>query len=489
VARPLGFDLERRPPATLRQGLDRADGAFGRVRWAGREVLVALYASEGSSMRMPLLCVDADGDGTFEGQGEQRRVTSHSSDRGQRWQAELIVDGVPARLEIERVPLLRRVARVSDGVRRLQVLEAAPSGGVLTPGGTKADLLARVSLRAGTLLVGALFDEDGSARVGFDLDGDQRLDRTAEWRDAESVSAQPGERAWRASMDGVRGEDVTLRIEERPARTTGSLAAPGALRGTLTAGGRTLALFLLDRDLDGAFTAHEDLWWFGPLERLARVHELTAETMVEGDEPVFVGGTAWRIRIVEADGTAHLTPDPEAEAASYLARRHERVAQSWVRRLEVGARAFREANDIDPSRPRAAEPVAWRFATELEGALAAARTARKPVFVVFEADWCQWCQRLAHHTFGDAEVADLLARFVCVRLNYEFLSGHDYERYGGSGLPLLLFMDAGGRLLERPDRDPCDPCRGAVLTNFEAPHVFVGRLRAALTTWEGQKPR
>jgi hypothetical protein len=488
AARPQDFDLDRRPPATLRQGLDRTDGAFGRVRWAGREVLVGLYASEGSSLRMPLLCVDADGDGTFEGPGEQRRVTGHTSDRGQRWQAELSVEGVPALLEVERVPRLRRVARLDGGLRRLQALEVPPPGGVLTPGGAKADLLARVRLRAGLLLVGALFGEDGSARVGFDLDGDQRLDRPLEWRDTETVSAQPGELAWRAAAVDVQGEAVTLRIEERPARTTGSLAAPGALRGTVTAGGRTLALYLLDRDLDGAFTAHEDLWWFGPLERLARVHEFTAETMVEGDEPAFVGGTAWRIRIVEADGTAHLAPDPQADAASYLARRHQRVEADWARRLEVQSRAFCEANGIDPSRPRAAEPVAWRFATDLEGSLAAARAGQQPVFVVFEADWCQWCRRLSHYTFGDAEVAELLRQFVCVRLNYEFLSSSDYERYGGRGLPFLMLMDPDGRLLERPDRDPCDPCSSAVLRSFEAPHVFVGRLRAALATWAALRP-
>jgi len=87
-------------------------------------------------------------------------------------------------------------------------------------------------------------------------------------------------------------------------------------------------------------------------------------------------------------------------------------------------------------------------------------------------------------------VAELLARFECIRLNYEFLSSKDYERYGGRGLPFLLFMDASGRLLERADRGPCDSGRGAVLRNFEAPHVFTGRLRAALATWEAlQKPR
>jgi hypothetical protein len=439
-------------------------------------------------MRVPLLCVDRDGDGTFEAPGEQRRVTGHTSDRGQRWQAEITVDGVPAVLEVERTPLLRRLARIERGLRRTQVLDVAPPGGVLVPGGGKADLLARLRIGGRELLVGGVLPADGPARVGFDLDGDRRLDQAEEWREAEGVEAADGERAWRFA-DEILGEPIVLRLEERPARVTGTLSPPGALRGTRSHAGRTLALLLLDRDLDGAFTSREDLWWFGPLERLGRVHELTPETMVEGDEPTFLGGTGWRVSIVEADGTAHLVADPEASAPEYLARRHLRVQEAWAPRLEVEARAFREANDIAASRPRAPGPVAWHHATELGAALDQARREGKPLFAFFEADWCLWCKRLDFHTFGDAEVARLLERFVCVRLNYEFLTGHDYERYGGRGLPLLLLLDGQGRLIERPGRDPCDPCRGALLASFEAPQVFVGRLQAALTTFEALHPR
>ena len=450
VVRPQSFRLSRTPPSTLVKALERTDGAFGNARWAGREVLVALYAPEGSSLRMPLLCVDMDGDGAFETPGEQRRVTGHTSDRGQRWDAEITVDGVPAVLEVERTPLLRRLARVERGVRRTQVLDAPPPGGVLVPGGGKADLIARLKVGGRDVLVGAVLPEEGPARVGFDLDGDRRLDLASEWREAEEVEALAGERAWRFAGE-ILGEGVALRVEERPAQVTGTLSPPGALRGTLNAGGRTLALLLLDRDLDGAFTSREDLWWFGPLERLGRVHELTPETMVEGDEPTFLGGTGlggagfggagfggtgWRISIVEADGTAHLVADPDASAADYLARRFQRTQQAWAARLEVEARAFREANGIDPARARSTSPPAWRHATALRDSLEVARRAGKPLFAFFEADWCLWCKRLDLHTFGDAEVGALLERFVCVRLNYEFLTGDEYERYGGRGLPL-----------------------------------------------------
>ena len=47
--------------------------------------------------------------------------------------------------------------------------------------------------------------------------------------------------------------------------------------------------------------------------------ELCVETLIEGDEPAFLGGAPWRLRIVEADGTAHLAYDATAEGVEYNA--------------------------------------------------------------------------------------------------------------------------------------------------------------------------
>lgn len=490
AAPPTTFGLSAERPPALALGLERDDGEFGSVRWASRDVLVALYAPHGGGLRTPVICVDVDGDGTFATPGEQRRVMCLTSDRGQRWRTELSVDGVPAVLEIERVPAHVRVARVSGGVRRPLALTAPPPQGVLAPDGARVELLARLRTAQREVLVGLRTLADGSASVGVDGDADGRLDTSAEWTAATPVAAAPGTRAWQIEGLAVAGERVTLRWDERAARTTATLSPPGALRGTVRWAGRTLALFLLDRDLDGAYTSHADLWWFGTLERLGRLHELTLDTMVEGDEPVFVAGVPWSLRIVEADGTAHVRPDPAAGTLpEYLARRHERVKRAWDARLAPEESAFLKANGVDPTRPRAAAPIPWQFAGDLDDALARAGVEGRPVFAFFEADWCPWCHRQDRVTFGDAEVVELLGRFVCVRLNYDFVSGGDYERHGGRGLPLMLFLDPEGRLLERPDKDPCDSCRGALLTSFEAPHVFVGRVRAALATWEALSHR
>ncbi|MFM8979874.1 MAG: thioredoxin family protein, partial [Planctomycetia bacterium] len=148
---------------------------------------------------------------------------------------------------------------------------------------------------------------------------------------------------------------------------------------------------------------------------------------------------------------------------------------AWAARLQAEAEPLRAATGIDPARPRAAAEPAWRFATGLAAPLQQARQEQRPVLVFFESDWCRWCKRLDLHTFADAEVAALMERFACVRLNYDFMASDDYERVAGRGLPLLLLLDADGRPLDRTARSPRDPCRTARLECFEAPQVFARR--------------
>lgn len=479
------FETSPQPPQALRQGLDRPDGVFAVVPWAARDVLVALYAAPGSSLRLPMLCVDADGDGTFEGVGERRRVMGRKADRGETWSAELTVQGVPAILTLERTPTERRALSLGGDAPRVLALKPLPPQDPSAPEGLRVVLLNALSTAAGPMALAWARGPEGQAAVGVDRDGDGLFADPGEWQRAEPVERRGTTERWRAQGVVVGSATVDLLFEERLARTTGTLAAPGALRGTATLAGRQFALFLLDQDLDGSYTSPSDLWWFGPPERLAGLHELTPDTLIEGDEPVFLGASPWRLAIVEADGTAHLRADPEAGSLpAYLARRAARAEQRWEARLAGEAEAFRLANAIDPARPRAAVPTAWSHAPDLSDALARARAEQRPVLAVFEADWCPWCHRLARHTFADAEVARLLERFVCVRVNYDFATGGETARYGGRSLPFLLLLDGSGRLLEAPGKDPRDGCRAAVVTAFETPAVFAGRLAAALTTFE-----
>lgn len=491
LAPPRAFSASPVAPEGVAEVARRPEGQYARVPWAGREVLVALYAPTGSSLSLPLLCVDADGDGAFEGAGERRRVRGRQDDRGQTWRGEFTVDGVPGMLTMERTTTERRALRLGADGAQVLLLRPLPPEALSGPEQSAVVLLAALPCSvpgsATDALLGFARDAGERAWVGVDADGDGRVSTGDRWVEATSDEPRGEARTWVArGVEAGGAGSVDVRFVERLSRTRGTLGPPGALRGTVTLSGRRHALFLLDRDLDGTYTSPEDLWWFGPVERLQRLGELTPDTCVEGGEPAYLGACAWRLRIVEADGTAHLAQDPGAGTlSSYLERRAARAGRRWAERLAPEMEAFRKANGIDPGRPRAEHAPAWIHGGDLSEGLARAKAEQRPVLVCFTADWCPWCHRLDLYTFADAEVVGLLERFVCVRLAYDFLLGSEYERFDGRGLPFLLLLTPEGRLIERPGHDPCDPCQGAVLRAFEAPHVFAGRLRAALTAFEG----
>ena len=91
-----------------------------------------------------------------------------------------------------------------------------------------------------------------------------------------------------------------------------------------------------------------------------------------------------------------------------------------------------------------------------------------PVLVDFYADWCVSCKELELYTFADAQVVDMLARFVTIKVD---VTAHDdaskalYERYGIVGPPALVFYDRAGHL--KPD---------AMLVGVPDPADFVAHL-------------
>jgi thiol:disulfide interchange protein DsbD len=81
-------------------------------------------------------------------------------------------------------------------------------------------------------------------------------------------------------------------------------------------------------------------------------------------------------------------------------------------------------------------------------ALAAARTAGKPVVIDFYADWCLPCKELDEKTFTDPRVVSELGRFV--RVKADLTSAEDAttqaltKQYAILGVPTLVFIDAKG---------------------------------------------
>lgn len=123
--------------------------------------------------------------------------------------------------------------------------------------------------------------------------------------------------------------------------------------------------------------------------------------------------------------------------------------------------------------PEIARPYDERAdaASEIASALRVARREDKRVLLVFGANWCVWCRRLAHTLEHDARVSAALSRsFVVVHVDTgsrgSGKSAAIDARYGHPtrlGLPAIVVLDGAGSIvttqetgaLERGDRhDP-----------------------------------
>jgi thiol:disulfide interchange protein DsbD len=75
-----------------------------------------------------------------------------------------------------------------------------------------------------------------------------------------------------------------------------------------------------------------------------------------------------------------------------------------------------------------------------------AKALHRPILVDFGADWCSWCTKLDEEVWPDPKVVKAAAPFVCAKVdgdeNPELM-----ERFGVSGLPTVMAIDVGGRVL------------------------------------------
>jgi thiol-disulfide isomerase/thioredoxin len=99
-------------------------------------------------------------------------------------------------------------------------------------------------------------------------------------------------------------------------------------------------------------------------------------------------------------------------------------------------------------------------ARQIGAALAQARAGNKRVLVEFGANWCIWCRRLHNTMESDPAVSAKLAdSFVVVLIDVNRHHGPARNpdlilKYGNPvrlGIPVLLVLDADGRLLTTED--------------------------------------
>ena len=82
--------------------------------------------------------------------------------------------------------------------------------------------------------------------------------------------------------------------------------------------------------------------------------------------------------------------------------------------------------------------------------LAKAKAAGKPVFIDFTTEWCGWCRKLEKDTYSQASVGKMMQGFVNVMIDAEKGEGIELaKRYGVSGFPTLVVVDASGDEVDR----------------------------------------
>ncbi len=81
-------------------------------------------------------------------------------------------------------------------------------------------------------------------------------------------------------------------------------------------------------------------------------------------------------------------------------------------------------------------------------ALAAAREAKKPVFVDFYAEWCAPCEIIEREILPDSRVQAALDGFIFVRVDMD-VDLKASQRFNVVGMPTLLVLSSEGEELFR----------------------------------------
>lgn len=114
---------------------------------------------------------------------------------------------------------------------------------------------------------------------------------------------------------------------------------------------------------------------------------------------------------------------------------------AWMLAVVMVWSAARSVSAQETKAGPAKKEIAW--AKDYKDAVDQARKSGKPIMVDFYTDWCGWCKVLDRETYTDAQVIKLAdASFVSLKINAEKEGTAQAKRYGITGFPTILFLDA-----------------------------------------------
>jgi thiol:disulfide interchange protein DsbD len=106
--------------------------------------------------------------------------------------------------------------------------------------------------------------------------------------------------------------------------------------------------------------------------------------------------------------------------------------------------------------PADSTAVAIAWLTDVGQARTLAAQQGKPVMIDFMATWCPPCRAMEETTFHDPRVVAKAAGFVTARVDVDLQPdladeyGSNAGKYGGIGIPNVLFLAPDGRTLKHP---------------------------------------
>ena len=97
----------------------------------------------------------------------------------------------------------------------------------------------------------------------------------------------------------------------------------------------------------------------------------------------------------------------------------------------------------DANAATAKKKIAW--AKDYTVAQAQAKKANKPIMIDFYTDWCTWCKKLDTDTYSNKTVVTYVTKsFVAVKVNAEKEGKGLSAKYGITGFPTIMIVDASG---------------------------------------------